>query len=125
VHLAVGLDEVTRSTSTARSPFAADFTPSTTPCTTLPAGNGAKLPTVTASETNPDHSWPSVAVSELSAVLTEILSPVPAASVAVGTAGAGLGLGAAGLGATLAGAGAGTGVSAGGVWGWKSDCGCS
>ncbi|MEY4071818.1 MAG: hypothetical protein RL721_2432 [Candidatus Eisenbacteria bacterium] len=48
--------EVMRSTSTARSPFSAGFTPSTTPCTTLPAGNGARLPTVTASLMEPDHS---------------------------------------------------------------------
>src|SRR5258706_2754249 len=70
--------EVTRSTSTARSPLAAGRTPSTTPCTTLPAGNGAMLPTVTASAIEPVHSWPTEAVSELSAEPMVILRPVPA-----------------------------------------------
>src|SRR5262249_59554155 len=99
--------EVTRSTSNARSPFAAGFTDSTTPCTTLPAGNGAIVPTVTASDTWPIHSCPTDAVSDVSAVPMVILTPVPAATVAEGASGAGLGFGFA------CGGGAGGGVGGG------------
>src|SRR6185369_6010913 len=86
--------DVTRRTSVARSPFTAGFTPATTPWTTAPAGNGAIGPTVTASATCPIHSWPTVAVSDVSAVPIVILTPVPAVTVAEGASGAGgLGLG--------------------------------
>src|ERR1051326_1265289 len=127
--------EVTRSTSTARSPFSAGFTPSTTPCTTLPAGNGAMLPTTTASEIEPDHSWPMLAVSEESGEFIVILSPVPAVTVAVGAAGGAGGV-RFGLGCSVFGAGVGegvgvcswvTGAGCGGMFvcGWICPCGCS
>src|ERR1044072_4796670 len=118
--------EVTRSTSTARSPFSAGFTPSTTPCTTLPAGNGAMLPTTTASEIEPDHSWPMLAVSEESGEFIVILSPVPAVTVAVGAAGGAggvrFGLGCSGFGGGVGeGGGGGVGGAGGGGRGLRPD----
>ena len=85
---------VTRRARKARPPLTAGATPSTTPCTMLPAGNGAMEPTTTASLTVPLQLLPGVADSELICAPTLILTAVPAGTVTPGAAtGAGVVLG--------------------------------